>query len=338
MTKYTQLSIEEREKIYQLLKAGRSLSAVAKILFRHKSTISREIKRNGSLQLGYLPDRADNLSKMRKNRTRSKLDQHIELKEYIIERLTVGKWSPAMISGRINYERKLPRISHETIYQFIYSAQGRNLNLYNNLMYCRQSRQLKYNRRKRQISADQSIHSRPECVNSRSEFGHFEGDLTFFKESKSGSLTVLTERVSRKSMIFLNTSKRSNSVMLKIQEVYKHIPKNTIKSITFDNGGEFFHFGLLSLHGTKVYFCDPGAPYQKGQVERTNALLHKYIPKKSNFHSISEEMVFQAQEQLNDLPRKCLNYRTPNEVWEAHINATNVGAPSINIETTSSYL
>ena len=173
MTKYTQLSIEEREKIYQLLKAGRSLSAVAKILFRHKSTISREIKRNGSLQLGYLPDRADNLSKMRKNRTRSKLDQYIELKEYIIERLTVGKWSPAMISGRINYERKLPPISHETIYQFIYSAQGRNLKLYKNLMYCRPSRQLKYNRR---------------------EFGHFEGDLTFFKESKSGINCTLLSR------------------------------------------------------------------------------------------------------------------------------------------------
>lgn len=86
------------------------------------------------------------------------------------------------------------------------------------------------------------------------------------------------------------------------------------KSISFDNGGEFKQFGLLFLQGAKIFFCDPGAPYQKGQVERTNAILHKFIPKQFNFNDITALYVQNAQDKLNNLPRKILNFLTPNDV------------------------
>ena len=106
--------------------------------------------------------------------------------------------------------------------------------------------------------------------------------------------------------------------MLGLISKTKEISPVNIKSITFDNGGEFMKFGLLSLHGIKTYFCDPGAPYQKGQVERTNAILHKFIPKNSNFTTITNDNIYFANQKLNNLPRKCLNFLTPNEAWINH--------------------
>ena len=213
---------------------------------------------------------------------------------------------------------KLPvRISHETIYQYIYSYLGQKLKLYQHLMLARPKRQLKYSRKKRILPDIYKISNRAEYINNRSEFGHFEGDLTFFKGSKNGNISVLVERLSRKAFLIKNNNKTSKNVMLKIASKTKTLP--AIKSITFDNGGEFTQFGLLSLQGIHTYFCDPGAPYQKGQVERTNVSLHKFIPKKYDFNNITEQQVEFANNKLNNLPRKCLNFLTPNEAWDIYL-------------------
>jgi IS30 family transposase len=322
MIRYRQIRIEEREKIYELLKTGKSYRKIAEYLGRNKSSISREVSRNGADKLGYLPDRANNLALERRNKLGNKIERYPKLKSYIIERLSDGKWSPEIISGRIKKENKLPNISHESIYKYIYSRIGLKLKLYQHLMYARPTRQLKYSRRKRYVPDIHKIINRPERINNRQEFGHFEADLTFFKNSRKGNLAVLVERLSRKSFIIKNNNKRSIPTILNLLKIDKTLPAKTIKSITFDNGGEFKQFGLLAMRGTKVFFCDPGAPYQKGQVERTNAILHKFIPKKSNFHSISDQHVHSAQEKLNNLPRKCLNFLTPHEAWFIHSSHT----------------
>ena len=321
MIKYTQVTLDEREKIFQFLKTEISLTKIAELLGRNKSTISREIARNKSEKLGYLPDRANNLAIGRKNRQISKIEKYPDLKKYIIDRLSLDKWSPESIAGRMKIEQYDIKISHETIYQYIYSAYGQKAKLYQHLMLARPKRQLKYSRRKREIPAIYKIANRPEFINNRSEFGHFEGDLTFFKGSRNGNLAVLTERISRKSFIVKNDNKSSNTVMLGlIGETKNNILPANIKSVTFDNGGEFARFGLFSMCGIKTYFCDPGAPYQKGQVERTNAILHKFIPKKTDFNAINSDNVISANEKLNNLPRKCLNYLTPNEIWDKFQN------------------
>ena len=319
MIKYTQLTLEEREKIFQFLKTGISLAKIAESLGRHKSTLSREIARNKSEKLGYLPDRANNLSLGRKNRQISKIEKYPDLKKYIIDKLSLDKWSPESISGRIKLEKHEIQICHETIYQYIYSPSGQKAKLYQHLMLARPKRQLKYSRRKREIPEICKIANRPEIINNRSEFGHFEGDLTFFGGSRNGNLAVLTERVSRKSFLIKNYNKSCNTVMLGMIDKAKHtiLPAN-IKSVTFDNGGEFKRFATLGLIGIKSYFCDPASPYQKGQVERTNAILHKFIPKKTDFNKISNDDIIDANEKLNNLPRKCLNYLTPSEVWNKY--------------------
>ncbi len=319
MIRYKQISLEERENIYQLSGTGISLSEVARILNRNKSTISREIRRNKSDTLGYLPDRADNLAKRRKNRGLCKIEKCPELKTYIVSKLSEDKWSPEMIAGRMRMEKRPVLISHEAIYQYIYSSQGRKLKLYQYLMYGRRERQLKFSRRKHYIADNYKIKNRPDNINKRLEFGHFEGDLTFFKGSKKGNFTVMSERLSRRSFLIKNNNKSTANVMIGINKLLGSLPFQTIKSITFDNGGEFRQFGLLTLRGIDIFFCNPGSPYEKGTVERTNAILHKYIPKKSNFNSISDNMITHAQDKLNNLPRKILNFLTPNEAWNNYL-------------------
>ena len=319
MLEYKQITIEEREKIYQFLKTDISLTKIAAHLGRHKSTISREISRNHYEKLGYLPDRANNLSLGRKNRNLSKIEKNPSLKKYIIDKLSLDKWSPEMISGRIHHEKLPVKISHETIYQYIYSYHAQKLKLYQHLILARPKRQLKYSRRKRTLPDIYKISNRPEYINNRSEFGHFEGDLTFFKGSKNGNITVLVERLSRKAFLIKNNNKTSRNIMSKIARTTKTLP--CVKSITFDNGGEFTQFGLLTLQGIQTYFCDPGSPYQKGQVERTNAFLHKFIPKKTDFNQMTLEQIIYANDKLNNLPKKCLNFLTPNESWNINLNS-----------------
>lgn len=316
MLKYNQISIEEREKIYYFLRTDTSLTKIANHLGRHKSTISREISRNRSHKLGYLPDRANNLSMGRKNRNLSKIENNPNLKQYIIAKLSLDKWSPEMIAGRMKHEKLPVKISHESIYQYIYSYLGQKLKLYQHLMLARPKRQLKYSRRKRLVPDMYKISNRAEYINNRTEFGHFEGDLTFFKGSKNGNISVLVERLSRRVFLIKNNNKSSKNVMLSIAAKTKDL--SVVKSITFDNGGEFTQFGLLSLQGVHTYFCDPGAPYQKGQVERTNVSLHKFIPKKTDFNTITEQQVEFANDKLNNLPRKCLNFLTPYEAWNIY--------------------
>ena len=321
MREYRQINLEEREKIYIFLKGGRSITEIATELGRHRSSISREIYRNQHARLGYLPDRASKQALSRKNRRISKLEKHPHLKAYVLDKLSEDKWSPEMIAGRLKLERSEVTISHEAIYQYIYSHRGQKLKLYQSLMYARPKRQLKISRKFRyNIPEQYKIQSRPDSINLRKEFGHFEGDLTFFKGSRNGSLTVLVERLSRKSFLIKNTNKTSDKVMLKITKMMQQLPQKQRKSITFDNGGEFKKFGLLSLIGTKAYFCKPASPWQKGQVERTNAIMHKFIPKKTKFNNINDKMILDAQNKLNNLPKKILNFLTPNELWNKYKN------------------
>ena len=102
---------------------------------------------------------------------------------------------------------------------------------------------------------------------------------------------------------------------MNIYRFVKSMPKGFVKSITFDNGTEFSGFALLTTLGVKAYFCNPSSPWQKGQVERLNAILHKFIPKSTPFNNITENMIAETQNKLNNLPKKSLNHLTPNELW-----------------------
>lgn len=320
MIVYNQLTNKDREEIYNGILVGKTLTEIAKGISRDKSTVSREVRRNMSNSAVYLPDTAVIKARSRREKRGFKINKHPELKQHIVNKLTHDKWSPEIIAARIKMDKSMVQISHESIYKFIYSIEGQHMKLYQSLMYRRPKRHMHYVRKHRpQLPSKYHISSRPQHINERSTFGNFEGDLTFCKGSSRTNFLVVIERLTRKSFIIKNANKQSISTMNKVAKIIANIPSNSRKSITFDNGSEFKKFGILDFIDTDVYFCNPASPWQKGQVERLNAQLHKYIPKSSDIRSISETQVLDAQNKLNNLPRKALNFLTPNESWDIAI-------------------
>ena len=270
MGEYIHMKLEERKEIYKLRQAGKSIRAIAAIIVRSPSSVSRELRRNSD-DIGYLPDTA--YLKYRKNRSirRKKIMRLTPLKDYVITKLR-NRWSPEQISGRMRVERQPFYASHETIYQFVYSNEAKNLSLYHFLRYRQLKRGQLYGRKHRSeaIKDRVSIHDRPSYIQERLVVGHFEGDLTFFKGNRKMNLTVLTERVSRIIMLIKNESKQPGPIADRIYNRIKNYPDHVRTSITFDNGIEFAkHTQLKEKLGIKTYFCDPGSPWQKGSVENS---------------------------------------------------------------------
>ena len=317
MKVYTQLKFEERVAISLMKQKGMNNAAIAVNLGRHRVTIDRELSRNRyGDQIEYMPDFADKKSKERKHKQIPKIEKNKAIKNYMLIKLR-DKWSPDVIAGRLLLDLDL-KITTETIYQYIYSPFGRTLNLASFLATRRRKRNYRHERKSRKIIIPEkvSIHERSDAANQRSEAGHFEGDLTFFTGNKSTNIMVITERSSRFSFFIKNVSKNAKVVGKNMFNCLASIPEHIRKSITFDNGTEFVNHRLArNFLKMKTYFCDPHSPWQKGQVEKTNAMLHRFIPKKASLASVDETSLKQIQNQFNSVPRKVLGYKTPAEVF-----------------------
>ena len=215
MKEYTHLKLDERKKLYVMKKDGEPMTKIAKELKRHKSTLYHELERNTlDAKIGYLPDEANNLAKERKAVLIPKLDRQPEAKAVVIAQLKDG-WSPEVIAGRAKRETSLFRVSHEAIYQFIYGNEGQRLGLYKFLLRARPKRGLVHGRKtqKAKIPDRVPIHDRPAHVATREEFGHLEGDLTFFTGNQSMNLGVIVERKTRLVQLVMNESKHAVEVM-----------------------------------------------------------------------------------------------------------------------------
>ena len=224
-----------------------------------------------------------------------------------------------MIAGRLKRTQTPFFACHEAIYTFVYSNEGMALGLYKHLIKARPKRGSLCGRkvRKEMIKDRVSIHDRPERINQRSEVGHLEGDLTFLKGNKSMKVGVVVDRKTRFSQLILNQSKQTTVVMKGLfNKLAATLPESMRKSITFDNGLEFARHTLLKrCLGMDTYFCDQSSPWHKGQVEQMNVMLHRYLPKKSVIKDVSAEQIQRIQNKLNNLPRKCLGFKTPAEVF-----------------------
>lgn len=322
MKSYKQLSLEERKELFLMNKQGFTKMEIAKILGRARSTIDRELKRNTiDKRLGYLPDEAQNLAIERKAKHGLKISRAPGLKKAIVEQLQDG-WSPEVVAGRMK-ERAFPfLVCHETIYQFIYGNEGRQLGLFRYLLRARPRRGLVCGRKPRSTILDRvSIHNRPKHVATREEFGHLEGDLTFFTDNQSMNIGVIVERKTRFIQLLLNESKKAGVVMKGMFNKLARLPAVARKSITFDNGLEFVRHTILKrFMGMDTFFCDKHSPWQKGQVEQMNVMLHRYLPKNSNLKEVSYEQIELIQEKLNNRPRKCLGFKTPAEAFEEQLS------------------
>ncbi len=323
MKEYTHLKLDERKKLYMRKKEGIPMAEIAQELKRDKSSLYRELARNTADSLvGYLPDEANKLAENRKAILIPKLDRQPEAKAVVIEQLKDG-WSPEVIAGRGKLASSLFRVSHETIYQFIYGNEGQGLGLYKFLLRARPRRGLVHGRKaqKAKIPDRVSIHDRPAHIATREEFGHLEGDLTFFTDNQSMNLGVVVERKTRLVQLIKNESKHAAIVMKGMFNKLAELPNFARRSITFDNGLEFVkHTALKKFMGMNTYFCDKHSPWQKGQVEQTNSMLHRYLPKNSNLKEVTHEQIKFIENKFNSRPRKCLGFRTPAEAFSEQLS------------------
>jgi len=316
--KYKQLTIQERCEIARLRASGQSLRQIAATLDRMPSTISRELARNTGQQIGYDPVYADKQTKARRW-CGSKLLRRPVLQKQVLDLLAAG-WSPEQVAGRLAREKGCSVISYETIYRFI-DAQIRRTKDYRWRLYLPRAKSKRGWRGRKGGSSVQAIkdrvpiHQRPNDIEKRTQPGHWEADLMLF--SHYGHIMLaLYERKSRLVMLVKQPDKTADAVVKSMTQLLNVLPEGLRRSCTFDNGTEFaYHYKLKESLGVDTYFCDPHAPWQKGGVENSIGRLRRVLPRKTNLEELSKEVLFAMIAQHNHTPRKCLDYKTPAEVF-----------------------
>jgi IS30 family transposase len=277
-----------------------------------------ELKRNKGPEM-YMPCKADEKYKQRLHCQHTlKIEKDPKLINYIKEKMIIEKWSPDAIAGKLKVENNKSSISHESIYKFIYaSPMARKLGLHKHLPSKRLKRQPMGKRRQRAtIPQRVSIHERDPIALQKSEVGHFEVDLTFHKGNQSRNIGAMVDKKTQKVMLVLNWSKRAMTVTTGFLKKINTLPKHIRKTITMDNGKEFVGHVAFRLSGFSTYFCDPYRPRQKALIEKMNSMIHRILPKEVDINSITQEILDEVAEILNNMPRKIFGYKTPNEMWE----------------------
>ena len=313
MRKYTQLTRGQRYQIRALLKAGFSQSKVAYYLKVHKSTISREIRRNKGLK-GYRPWQAHEKALARRFVAAKRIKMTplmIELVEHFI-RLD---FSPEQVSGFLDRNHDL-KISHETIYKHIWSDKRNEGTLYKHLRHSQRKYRKRYGTKERRgrIKGRVSIDLRPALVEAKSRIGDWEIDTITGKNSKGYLLTVV-ERKSKLTLIKRVPDKQSDQMAKAIIQLLRPY-KDNIFTITADNGKEFTQHKKISKSlKTDIYFAHPYHCWERGLNENTNGLIRQYFPKKFDFRTIDDKSIQHAMERLNNRPRKTLGFATPKEVF-----------------------
>ena len=318
MEKYTQLLSKEREHILDCMLAGMSMRTTAKIIGRSTSTISREYKRNSNSRgyRYYFPQQAQERAQRRKAHHGYKVGRIDGLSDYVQAKLHEC-WSPVAIAGRWALEHPNKAITHEALYAWIYSKEGIQLGLPKLLPRAKPKRgKVRARKSKSTIPCRVSIAKRPESINRRSEVGHLEGDLVFNRGSQSSNVLTLVDRKSRFVLLAKNETKQSEVIIGVIERL---IEQYGADSVTFDNGSEFSgHTRIIDKFSIPTYFCDPGAPWQKGSVENMNKILRRFIPFKLDSCEVTQEKLDQIAFILNNTLRKSLNFLTPSEVQNGY--------------------
>lgn len=328
---YSQLTLADRRRLYHLKERKVPIGEIARQLGRHRSTVYRELKRNTfhdsefPQYSGYFDTIADDISKERRRRLR-KLRRYPKLCDHVIACLQ-AKWSPEQIAGRLAADGvSLVRVCQETIYRFIYCKEDYHRGLYLHLPERRRRRLPRGTRKPRDsyIPADYRISQRPDFIDNRTEFGHWEGDLLIFERKLGHSnITSLVERVSRYTVMIKNRSRHSRPIMDKIITAFSPLPSFARQSFTFDRGTEFSGFRALEDGiGARSWFCDPNSPWQKGAVENANKRIRRFIPGDTDLSVVSQKQLVELAHQLNSQRRKCLGYKTPAEVFIGHLRET----------------
>jgi IS30 family transposase len=323
------LTLSEREEISRGIAADLSIRAIAVQLDRSPSTVSREINRNGGYYY-YRAAQAEQAAWDRAQRPkRCKLACNKALSQIVAKKLQL-QWSPQQIAGWLKKEYPGDEnnyVSHETIYRtlFIQSRGALKKELLQYLRTKRVMRRSKHSSLKRDgaggIKNAVSIRERPASVEDRAVPGHWEGDL--IGGSKNSYIATLVERHSRYVMLAKVKNKDTESVVSALIKQSKKLPSELYKSLTWDRGTEMADHQRFTLAtNIDVYFCDPQSPWQRGSNENTNRLLRQYFPKGTDLSVHSQAKLNAVARQLNERPRKTLEYETPAQRFNACVALT----------------
>jgi IS30 family transposase len=308
---YTQLTRGQRYQIKALKKAGHNQTEIATNLGCHKSTISRELKRNCGLK-GYRPHQADELAYDRQcDAYRARIAWETWQQ---VERLLRQEWSPEQICGWLKREKQ-PSVSHECIYLYVYAEKRRGGTLHSHLRSQKKQRK-RYGGyiRRGQIPNRTSIDKRPKIVASKGRFGDWEVDTIVGAHHKGGILSAV-ERKSKLTRLRKLATKGAAEMKDNTIEVLAPLAAR-VHTITVDNGKEFCDHELIAAGlQARIYFAHPYASWERGLNENTNGLVRQYFPKKYDFAMITDKELQRVEDSLNNRPRKSLGYRTPNEVF-----------------------
>jgi transposase, IS30 family len=319
---------DERIHIADRLREKATVRAIAAELGRSPSTISREIRRNGTPLRGdhtrwaYRPHAAQRRADARRPRPKpGKISQNADLRDFIQAHLAM-RWSPEQICHALRRrfsDRPEMHVVHETIYQALY-IQGRG-ELRREL-----ARALRTGRARRrphrQAAARQPrfshpmvmISQRPAEADDRAVPGHWEGDLIIGKDGAS-AIGTLVERATRYVMlVHLPAGRGAMDVSTALQTTVGTLPRHLVKSLTWDQGSEMAaHHAFTVATNVPVYFCDPASPWQRGSNENTNGLLRQYYPKGTDLSVHGPDHLEAVAAELNSRPRKTLGWDTPAE-------------------------
>jgi IS30 family transposase len=342
------LTLKERIVIETLLKENKSKTYIANQLDRNRSSIGREInnwirkpsdKYDAHLSHWYAREINNN------KRCQDKINTYPRLKIFVYRGLLKGT-TPELIAGQIKI--KYPNdpvmtISYEAIYQHIYRHRQSYLakKLIKLLPYHHHKRRnkRKFNKNTTRIKDQVSIDNRPEHIEQRLEVGHWEGDLMIGVGQKS-AIATLVERKTRYTIVMKIQNRKSKTVTKEFANSLNSISKVFRKSMTYDNGIEMAnHKWLANQTGINIYFAHPYSSWERGTNENTNGLIRRFFPKGTDFNKITLKQLKEAQNNLNDRPRKVLGYKTPNEKMNDEIinYADDVGGLISGITVAKSY-
>lgn len=312
---YKHLSLEERYYIEIELKEDTSINKIAKSLKRSQGTISKEIQRNKGKR-GYRHKQAHENSLMRCYAKVKATKLTPKLCKKIKDCLMEEQWSPEQMSGRWKRDENI-EIHHKTIYRYIYEDKAKGGDLHTYLRHHGKTYRKRNHGLGKHIGIPErvDIDERPEVANNRERLGDWEADTIIGKNHK-GAVVTLDERVSKLRLAYPLARKKSKAVKEAIVSLLA--PMDTwVKTITFDNGREFVeHTGAAIALKCDTYFAKPYHSWERGQNENANGLLRQYFPKAMELHNVAVEKVIHAIDKLNSRPRKCLDWKTPYEVFQ----------------------
>lgn len=309
---YQQLTQEQRYQIKALLDNKIAKTQIATTLGVDRSTINREIKRNSGKR-GYRPKQAHGKALARRQeKSKPRIGEEVWA---LVEKTLQDEWSPEQVSGKLKASGI--SVSHERIYQHVYADKLAGGTLWKHLRHPKKYRKRAGGRDRRgKIPNRRSIDQRPAIVDERSRIGDWEADLILGKNHQGVALT-LTERKSRFTLLRTFPSKHADPITQGIKELLKWDAR--LKTITFDNGKEFAgHEEIASALDADCYFAHPYASWERGTNENTNGLIRQYLPKDRDLKNVSIEEETRIMDKLNLRPRKCLDFKTPYEVFFGH--------------------